>query len=80
MIVCAKNMRPQIVEPKCVHGRVGCAGIEMAGIDHRYFLPGRDFRRGDVAPIFSAIGGQMNQAVIGSAPDSIGSSGEGATV
>src|SRR5439155_3286167 len=43
----------------------------MPRFNQRNFLPGRDTRRRHVAPSLAAVGRQMNQTIIGSAPDAV---------
>src|SRR5208337_1443388 len=67
----AVNVRPQVVEPQRVDRRVRGLHIEVARFQDRHLLPSRHLRRRDVVPIRSAIGGQPDQAVVGSSPDAI---------
>src|SRR4030095_17208153 len=49
----------------------------MSGFDQRNLLPRRNVRRRHVGPVFSSVGGEMNQTVIGPAPDPVHLEGGG---
>ena len=71
VVLRSENVRPQIVESQRVHCGVSGVRIEMSRFNQRNFLPGRDTWRRYAAPGFSAVGGQMNQPIIGSTPDAV---------
>src|SRR5450759_493915 len=64
-------MRPQIVEPQGVDGRVCGLRIVVAGFEDRDLLPCRQTWRRDVVPVCSSVGGQPDQAIIRSCPDAV---------
>ena len=70
-IVRSKNVGPQIVDPHRVYCCVSGVRIEMSGFDQRNFLPRRNAWRRHVGPGFSGIGREMNQTIVGPAPDPV---------
>ena len=65
----AIDVRTKIVEPKRIDGRIGRVLIEVACVNDRNLLPGRQCLWRDVGPILPAISGAMNETVVRSCPD-----------
>jgi hypothetical protein len=70
-VVRRKNVRPQIVDPQRVDRCVSSVRVEMSGFDQRNLVPRGNMRWRHIAPGFTAIGCEMNQTVIGAAPDPV---------
>ena len=70
-IVSAEDVRPQVIQPQCIDGRVGGWGVEMAGLDDGDLFEGAQLRRRNVHPILSAVGCQVDHAVVGPCPDAV---------
>src|ERR1019366_10660434 len=76
-IVGAEDVRAQVVDAQRVDGGVGGEGVEVAGVENGDLHPGSDGGRGDVFPVEAAIGGDVDQAIVGAGPDAIDVGGRG---
>ncbi len=65
----AVDVRPQVVEPEPVHGRVRGERVEVRGFEHRHLAPRRERGRRDVAPRPPAVVRHVDQAVVAADPD-----------
>ena len=65
----AHGDRVEIVLPVVVDGGVRGAGFERGEIERGDLRPLRDVVRRDVAPVRAAVGGGLDQAVVGADPD-----------
>ena len=70
-IVCAPEMRVQVIDPQRVRGRVCGQPVEMPRINVEDAGPRLDRRRRHVRPARAAIHRDLNVAVVGSRPDDI---------
>ena len=66
-----KNVRAKIIEPVPVDRDERGLGIEVRGLDHADFRPGRQVRRRDVLPMLPAVARQPDQPVVRAAPDQL---------
>ena len=69
VVVRAHGDRVEIVLPVVVDGGVRGAGFERGEIERGDLRPLRDVVRRDVAPVRAAVGGGLDQAVVGADPD-----------
>src|SRR6266566_4713639 len=65
----AVDVRPEVIKPQSVYRGIGCAGMEMTGVNDRNFLPGLELRRGDIGPMNAPVSGQVDQPIVGSGPN-----------
>src|SRR5262245_32637018 len=70
-VVRAIDVWSQIVQAKCVDRRVSSIVVEMRSVDQRDFGPRFQIGRRDISPGLTAVARDVDQAVIGSGPDSI---------
>src|SRR6185312_16301178 len=70
-IVCAVDVRMEVIEPETIDCGVHCLIIEVRRIELRDLAPWRDAGRCHVAPRLSAVACYVNQAVVGADPDDV---------
>ena len=67
----AIDVRPEIVEAEGVDRGVRLAAIEVRRLEDRDLRPRHQRGRRHVLPLFAAVGGYVNQSVVGARPDQI---------
>src|SRR5438094_625336 len=67
----AINVRPQIVEPESIDGRIRCVLVKVAGVKNRNLLPCFQLLWRHIGPVSAAISGSLNQAIISAGPNEI---------
>src|SRR5262245_60347514 len=70
-VVRREDVWTQIVDPQRVNCRISGVRVEMSSFNERNLLPRGSVRRRHIAPGFSTIGCEMNQTVVGAAPDPV---------
>ncbi len=70
-VVCAVDVRVQVVEAKSVDGGVDGIFIEMRGVELGDLAPGGEIGRSDVLPVFAGVCGDVDKAIVGADPDDV---------
>ena len=70
-VVRPEDVRPHVVDPDGVDGRVSRLRVEPSGVHHRDLGPWDELRRRHVRPVLAAVRGCVDQAVIGPDPDAV---------
>ncbi len=71
-IVCAIDIRMEVVEAEAVHGSIDGCGVEVRGVELGELAPRSEFRRRNVLPVLAAIASYLDHAIVGSGPDQVG--------